>query len=282
MVEAKLKYPLDDFLRAERLPHIYCPGCGIGVALQALLRALKELIQEGKVNRNKVVFFTGIGCTARASGFVNFDAIHTIHGRAIPVAVGAKLARPDMVPVVFSGDGDLAAIGGHHLLHAARRNFDLLVIMINNMTYALTGGQLAPTTPTYVYSTTTPAGNPEPVVNTAKFIAALKPNFVARYSVTQPTILKTVFKKAVTMRGFRFIEVLSSCPEIYGRHIGFRDPWGLYQRIRKVAKIKKVSSLDEIIYDWDKEITCGTFIEKDDPGYLDMYFKIYGGEVKGE
>jgi len=286
MVETQeaIKHPLDDYLRTERLPHIWCPGCGIGMALQALLWSIKELHEQGVIDRKKVCFFTGIGCTARASGFVKFDAIHALHGRAIPVATGAKLGNPSLIPIVFSGDGDIAAIGGNHLLHAARRNFDMLVVMINNMTYALTGGQLAPTTPTGVRSTTTPRGNPENVMDTTKFVASLRPNFVARYSVTQPTILRTVFKKALPKRGFRFIEIMSTCTEIFGRHTGFRDPYELYLRLKKICKIKKISSIDEIKYDWENEITCGTFIDKDDPGFLDMYFKMYKpkGMVYGE
>ncbi len=278
VIQAEEVHPLDKYLRTDHLPHIWCPGCGIGMALQAFLWALKELDEEGKIDRKKVVMFTGIGCTARASGFVKLDGIHAVHGRAVPVAVGAKLANPELIPVVFSGDGDIASIGGNHLLHAARRNFDMMVIMVNNLTYALTGGQLAPTTPTMVYSTTTPRGNPEPTMDTAKFVAALKPNFVARYSVTQPTVLKMAIKKAFMMKGFRFIEVLSTCPEIFGRHIGYRDPFELYQRLRKISKMKKVSSIDEIRYDWENEITCGIFVEKDDPGYMEMYFKLYGGK----
>lgn len=280
VIQAEEVHPLDKYLRTDHLPHIWCPGCGIGMALQAFLWALKELDEAGKIDRKKVVIFTGIGCTARVSGFIKLDGVHAIHGRAVPVAIGAKLANPELIPVVFSGDGDIAAIGGNHLLHAARRNFDVMVIMVNNLTYALTGGQVAPTTPTMVYSTTTPRGNPEPAMDTTKFVAALNPNFVARYSVTQPTILKMAIKKALTMKGFRFIEVLSSCPEIFGRHIGYRDPFELYQRLKKISKLKKVSNIDEIRNDWENEITCGTFVEKDDPGYMEMYFKLYGGGKK--
>lgn len=271
-------HPLDEYLRTDHLPHIWCPGCGIGMALQAFLWAVKELDEAGKIDRKKIVIFSGIGCTARVTGFVKFDGVHALHGRAIPVATGAKLANPELIPVVFSGDGDIAAIGGNHLLHAARRNFDMLVIMVNNFIYALTGGQVAPTTPTYAHSTTTPRGNPEPSMDTAKFVAALRPNFVARYSVTQPMLLRMAIKKALPMRGFRFIEVLSHCTEIFGRHTGYRDPFAFYQKLKEISKIRKISSIDEIKYDWENEITCGTFIEKDDPGYIDMYFKIYGGK----
>lgn len=160
-------HPLDDYLRTDRLPpHTLCPpGCGIGIALNAFLRAVSELVGgEGKLDRKNVLFVGGIGCTARTSMYTMFDSAHVTHGRAIPFATGAKLANPpNIIPVVFSGDGDLAGIGGNHLIHAARRNMDLLVVVINNMTYGLTGGQLSPPTtpPTGHYTTTTPYGNPE-------------------------------------------------------------------------------------------------------------------------
>ena len=274
-VEETQLHPLDGYLRTDRLPHIWCPGCGLGSILQSFLWAVDELRKQGKLDPDKLVFVTGIGCTGRASGFVNFDSAHTPHGRAIAFATGVKLANPDLVPVVFSGDGDIAGIGGNHLVHAARRNFDILVIMVNNMTYALTGGQLAPTTPFSVYSTTTPRGNPERPLDTTRLVYGLKPNYVARLSVTHPTLIKESVKRALLKRGFRWIEVLSTCPEIYGRHINFRDPYELYERLKKIVKLKRPKSIDEIKYDWNEEVTCGVFIDKDDPGFMETYMKMY-------
>ena len=278
MSRLDLIHPIDDLLRLERVPYTLCPGCGIGIALQQTLRAIKDLEAENKLDRNDIVFVTGIGCTARESGLVKLDSIHSIHGRAIPFAVGAKLANPRLKPLVFSGDGDISGIGGNHLIHAARKNFDVMVIMINNFTYALTGGQLAPTTPFHVYSTTTPAGNPETPFNVSKFLTALKPNYVARWSVTHLTKIKDSVKKAFMKRGFRFIEILSTCPEIYGRHIGLRDPFELYTILRKIAKVRNNASFDEIKYDWNTEITCGEFVDKDDPSYLDNLKKCMESE----
>ncbi len=280
VVAQKPLHPLDEYLRTDRLPHIWCPGCGLGMILQAFLWSVKELYERGKIDPDKVVFVTGIGCTGRASGFVNFDSAHTPHGRAIAFATGVKLANPKLIPVVFSGDGDIAGIGGNHLLHAARRNFDVLVIMANNMTYALTGGQLAPTTPFTVYSTTTPKGNPDQPLDATKMVYALKPNYVARLSITHPTLIRESIKKALLKRGFRWIEVLSTCSEIFGRHINFRDPYELYERLKKVVKFRRPQSIDDIKYDWDNEITCGTFIDKDDPGWMETYMKMYGLEDK--
>ena len=276
MSKIELIHPIDDLLRLDRMPYTLCPGCGIGIALHNILKAIKELEAEGKISREKIVFITGIGCTARESGLVKLDSAHTIHGRAIPFAVGVKLANPNLIPLVFSGDGDIAGIGGNHLLHSARMNLDIMVVMINNFTYALTGGQLAPTTPTLVYSTTTPKGNPEIAMDTSKFVASLNSNYVARWSVTHLTKIKDSVKYAFQKRGFRFIEILSSCPEIYGRHIKIRDPFELYVRLRKIAKVRKNIDIKDIQYDWNKEITCGVFVDRDQPSFLDKLKEIYG------
>ena len=276
MSKIELIHPIDDLLRLDRMPYTLCPGCGIGIALHNILKAIKELEAEGKISRKNIVFVTGIGCTARESGLVKLDSAHTIHGRAIPFAVGVKLANPNLIPLVFSGDGDIAGIGGNHLLHSARMNLDIMVVMINNFTYALTGGQLAPTTPTLVYSTTTPKGNPEIAMDTSKFVASLNSNYVARWSVTHLTKIKDSVKYAFQKRGFRFIEILSSCPEIYGRHIKIRDPFELYVRLRKIAKVRKNIDIKDIQYDWNKEITCGVFVDRDQPSFLDKLKEIYG------
>ena len=279
MVESSLviQHPIDDYLRLDRVPYTWCPGCGIGTALQHVLRAVKDLVDAGELDRKNILFVTGIGCTGRAAGLVKLDAVHTIHGRAIPFAVGAKLANPKLEPIVFSGDGDIAGIGGNHLLHAARKNMDLLVIMINNYTYALTGGQLAPTTPYKVYSTTTPFGNPEPPMDTAKALISLNTNYIARWSVSHLTKIKDSVKYALKKKGFRFIEILSTCPEIFGRHIKIVDPAALYRRLQKIAKVRSNVRLEDIKYDWNEEITCGVFIDRDNPGYFESLLSTLEG-----
>src|SRR4030042_4445348 len=136
-------HPLDELLRTDRLPHIWCPGCGLGTILGATLRA----INKSGLDLDKTIMVSGIGCTGRAAGYVKLDSFHVTHGRALPFATGLKFANPDLKVVVFSGDGDLAAIGGNHLIHAARRNVDMTVICVNNFNYGMTGGQMGPTTP---------------------------------------------------------------------------------------------------------------------------------------
>ncbi|MGC9182014.1 thiamine pyrophosphate-dependent enzyme [Thermogladius sp.] len=271
MALAKLTlHPLDKYLRTDRLPHIWCPGCGIGIALGAMLRAIDRRINEGKLDRNKVVFVTGIGCSARVSFYVDFDSAHTLHGRAIPFATGVKLANPSLEVIVVGGDGDIAGIGGNHLLHAAKRNIDLFVVMITNFVYAMTGGQLAPTTPLKVYTTTTPHGNPEPPLNVVKLVASLNANYVARASITTPHYIEMFTYKALGMRGFRFLEVISTCPEVYGRHIGLRNPVTMFEELKKRVKYKPNPVIDESDIDWEKGIVIGEYVVRNNPSYLDL------------
>ncbi len=263
------KHPLDELLRVNRLPHIWCPGCGNGTILGALLRALKRLADRGLIDLDKTVVVSGIGCTGRAASYVNLDTAHTPHGRAIPFATGVKLANPKLEVIVFSGDGDLAGIGCGHLVHAARRNMDLTVIMVNNMVYALTGGQVAPTTLLNVYTTTTPRGNPEPPLDVARLVALLGVNYAARWSIHYPHKLVDIIYDAIAKRrGFRFVEVVSLCPEIYGRHIGCRSPVELYELLKRIVKPRGRVSPYEARYD-NTEITLGVFADNDYPGYLE-------------
>ncbi len=154
-------HPLDSYIRADRFPHIWCPGCGLGIILTAFVRAM---LASG-IPPEKHVCVSGIGCTGRIAGYLNLDSFHTTHGRAIPFATGLHLVRPDLEVTVISGDGDLFAIGGNHFIHAARRNLDINVICVNNFKYGMTGGQLGPTTPPGAFSTTSPYGNYEPPFN---------------------------------------------------------------------------------------------------------------------
>ncbi len=263
-------HPLDKYLRVTRLPHIWCPGCGLGIALGGILRAIDRRISEGMLKKENVVFVTGIGCSARTSFYANFDAAHTLHGRAIAFATGAKLAKPELDVIVIGGDGDIAGIGGNHLIHAARRNMDLIVIMITNFVYAMTGGQVAPTTPQGIYTTTTPHGNPEFPLNVIKLVSSLNPNYVARASVTHPPLVEQFMYRALGMKGFRFVEILSTCPEVFGRHVGLRDSVTLYNTLRSKVVVKHNPGVEESEPDWEKGLVAGEFLVRDRPGYLEM------------
>ncbi|MEM4061269.1 MAG: thiamine pyrophosphate-dependent enzyme [Desulfurococcaceae archaeon] len=269
-VDKRLVHPLDQHLRLERIPTLYCPGCGIGVGLGAMLRALDKRIREGSINPDKVAWVGGIGCSARAVFYVNYDAAHVLHGRAIPFAEGLVLANPELTVIVVGGDGDIAGIGGNHLVHAAKRNIDMIVVMFTNFVYAMTGGQVAPTTPRGVKTTTTPRGNPEYPLNVIKLVASLNANYVARASSTTPHYIEQFFYKALGMKGFRFIEIVSTCPEIYGRHIGLRDPVEMYNELRKRVKYKQKPSIEEAEIDWEKGIIIGEFIERNNPSFHEI------------
>lgn len=192
----------------------FCPGCGHGILMHSILRA----VGESKMDMKKMLFVSGIGCAAWIpSPHFDGDTLHTLHGRALAFATGAKLYNPDLCVMVVSGDGDLSSIGGNHLIHAARRNIDLKVICANNMIYGMTGGQVASTTPQGSKTSTTGEGNPYRPFDLCRLVEAAGATYVARYSVTQPVALAQSIQKALLHVGFSFIEVLSPCPTQYGR-----------------------------------------------------------------
>jgi 2-oxoglutarate ferredoxin oxidoreductase subunit beta len=210
---------LDFFRVDERLPHILCPGCGIGTAMNAVVRAF---IETG-VNRDELCVVSGIGCSSRISGYLDCDTFHTLHGRALPAATGVKLAKPHMKVVVFGGDGDMLAIGGNHFIHSARRNVDTTVFVLNNFTYGMTGGQYSPTTPTHEKAATAPFGNVERDFDPCFVARATGAMFVARSTTFHVQHLKKMAKLALGKRGFSVVEVISQCPTLYGRHQGLGD-----------------------------------------------------------
>ncbi len=210
---------MKNYLRDLPLP--FCAGCGSLTVMNSFLRTIHEL---GHENLNRFVFCSGIGCSAWIpSPHFLADSVHTLHGRSIPVATGIKLMRPEVKVVVFGGDGDIVGIGLSHFIHAARRNLDILVIMVNNMIYGMTGGQVAPTTPFRSRTTTTPYGSFEYPLDAAKLAVTAGACYVARWTTAQTAELKESMKKAVETEGFRFVEVVSQCPTAFGRKAGFKN-----------------------------------------------------------
>jgi len=213
------QFSVKKYLRDLPLP--FCPGCGAMTVMSEFLRAVHEL---GHNDLSKFVFCSGIGCSAWIpSPYFMADSVHTLHGRSIPAATGIKLMRPDVNVVVFGGDGDIVGIGLSHFIHAARRNLDILVIMVNNMIYGMTGGQVAPTTPFKSKTTTTPYGSFEHPLDTARLAVTAGACYVARWTTAQPNELKESIKKALGIKGFRFIEAVSQCPTAFGRRAGFKN-----------------------------------------------------------
>ena len=203
-----------EYLRLDMMPHILCPGCGHGIVLKAILRAIHRL----GLRREEVVFVSGIGCSSRIVGYVDFCTLHTTHGRPLTFATGLKLARPELTVIVITGDGDGLAIGGNHLIHAARRNVDLTCLLLNNAIYGMTGGQGAPTTPEGARSSITPGGAIEPAFDACRLALGAGASFVARGLTAQPLQLDDLIVQAMEHKGFSFLEVLSDCPEFFGRY----------------------------------------------------------------
>jgi len=268
--DKKSEHPLDYLLRKDRIPHIWCPGCGIGTAFSSCLTAIKG----SGIDTSKMVMVSGIGCSGRASGYVNLDSFHTTHGRAIPFATGLKIANPELNVLVFSGDGDLFAIGGNHFIHAARRNVDITVVCINNFNYGMTGGQVAATTPYMARTTTTSAGNPDIPFNLPLMATASGATYVARWTTLHTREFTDSVKKALLKKGFSFIEVISPCPVNYGRRnkLKLMDMLRMYQ---EKTIIKNEASPFELDIDMEKGIILGTFVDVDRKTWLERYDKIY-------
>jgi 2-oxoglutarate ferredoxin oxidoreductase subunit beta len=212
---------LEVYLRPEIKSTPFCPGCGHGILMNLILRAIDEL----QLSMDEMLFVSGIGCAAWIpSPHFNADTLHTLHGRAIAFATGAKMFNPKLKAMVISGDGDLVSIGGNHLIHAARRNIDLTVICANNMIYGMTGGQVASTSPLDALTSTTMEGNVYRPFDLCKLALGAGAPYVARYSVTQPLSLVKAIKKSLTIKEFTFIEVLSPCPTQFGRRNRYDSP----------------------------------------------------------
>ncbi len=214
-----------ELLKMRRYPHTWCPGCGIGIVLKHVAMVIKEL---GWDHRNTVAV-SGIGCSGRMSGYMNLDAVHTPHGRALTAAEAIKRVRPDLNVVVLSGDGDLGSIGGNHLLHTARRNPDITVICNDNEIYGLTGGQMGPTTPQGTKTITSPKGSPYPSLRFGRLLTRQAPYFYARTTVYHLNHLMSSIREALLWKGFSFVDVISDCIELNGRRLGFRTAYQMFQ-----------------------------------------------------
>lgn len=221
------------YMRPEHLPQIWCPGCGNGIIMRDIAQAIENL----GLSRNSTVIVSGIGCSARAAGYMDFNTIHTTHGRAIAFATGIKLANPSLEVIVVTGDGDISAIGGNHLIHAARRNIGLTVVVMNNNIYGMTGGQYSPTTPTGAFGTTAPYGNLDRSFDIAGLAYGAGASYAARGSAYHVQQTTTLIQEGIKHRGFSIIDVASICPTYYGR------------------KNKKGSAVDMLKWQRDNSVT---------------------------
>ena len=228
MVEEK-QSPFLKYLREDRLPHIFCPGCGNGMVMNAFFKALEGT----DIDFENIAMVSGIGCSSRIPGYVKCDSLHTTHGRALPFATGLKVGNPDLDVIVFTGDGDGASIGGNHLIHAARRNINLTVICVNNNIYGMTGGQISPTSPKESYGTTAPYGSKDVPFNLSELVVAAGASYVARWTSTNPLQLVNSIKKGLNTNGFAFIEVVTQCPTYYGRKNKMKTATAMFEYLKE-------------------------------------------------
>jgi 2-oxoglutarate ferredoxin oxidoreductase subunit beta len=251
-----------DLFRRDRWPHMFCPGCGVGTVMNVFFRAFSQL----GIDVDDCVFVGGIGCSSRIIGYIRGDSIHTTHGRPLPVATGIALANPDLKVIVFTGDGDLGAIGGNHFINACRRNADFTVFCINNNIYGMTGGQASTSTPHGAMSTTTPMGNKDYPFDLSELAVTAGANYVARWTTRNVKELVKSMRKGITKEGMSFVEIISPCPTSFGRRNKMPEPCQLheYMKIRTVRRERTRSlGLDPVDLNISGKITIGEFIDRD-------------------
>jgi 2-oxoglutarate ferredoxin oxidoreductase subunit beta len=261
---------------SKKFPNVWCAGCGIGIVLGAIIRAVDGL----QLDKDEVALLSGIGCTGRMPVYVDFNTMHTTHGRALAFATGLKMVRPDMKVIVVMGDGDALAIGGNHFIHAARRNIGLTAIVVNNATYGMTGGQYSPTTPIGALATTAPYGHIEQPFPVAELAVAAGAPFVARSTVYHVQELEKYIAQAITRQGFALVEAMSYCHTTLGR----LNRWGSAPDMMRSLKERSVTLKQaEKMSEEEKrgKIIRGVLADRDAPEYTQLYAQIIERAQKG-
>jgi 2-oxoglutarate ferredoxin oxidoreductase subunit beta len=272
-----------EYLRSNQLPSVWCPGCGNGVIVKALLTAIDEL----GYRKDQILVISGIGCSGRTPFILDFNTMHTTHGRALAFATGVRLTRPDLKIIVVMGDGDASAIGGNHLIHAARRNIELTALVFNNSIYGQTGGQLAPTTPAGKYSTTTQLGNIEPAFDLVRLACGAGASFVARTTSVDFLQMVSYIRKALTHRGFALLDILTCCPTYFGRLNELREPYAMLGYLREstvplcdpLAECADVASFAptggaNLTETGGAPLPTGVFVDEQRPEYTQLYAEV--------
>ena len=264
---------VNDYIRERFFPHIWCPGCGHGIVLNSLLRAIENL----GMSKNEIVMISGIGCSSRISGYVDFHTLHTIHGRALAFATGVKLSLPELNLIVPMGDGDALAIGGNHFIHAARRNIDLTAIVMNNRIYGMTGGQYSPLSGYGTLATTAPFTNIDHDFDTVELSVAAGASFVARTSTYHVQQMTKILRQAILHEGFSVVEIMSQCPTYFGR----KNKIGSAVDMMESYKNNTTSIGSKAKKENPDLIERGIFVEKEMPEYCSEYDKIIEMAMKG-
>jgi len=261
---------IHEYLRHDKkFPHVWCPGCGNGILLGSLIRA----IHRSGYEKDEIVLVSGIGCSGRLPVYVDVNTLHTTHGRALTFATGVKLANPKLQVVVIMGDGDATAIGGNHFIHAARRNLNLTAIIVNNNIYGMTGGQYSPTTPYGARAATALFGNIEHAFSIAELAVTAGASLVARGTVYHARQLDDLIGLAMKKRGFGVVEVISHCPTQYGRKNRLGGPVEMLRRQKESAvPVEKAAEMSE--EELKDKVTIGVLVDRDLPIYIREYRKI--------
>ncbi len=260
---------LERYLRVDRFPLMWCSGCGNGIVLSCMLRAIKKL----DLDQDRTVLVGGIGCSSRAVGYLDFNTLHTTHGRALAFATGIKLARPELNVIVVSGDGDSMAIGGNHLIHAARRNIDLTLVIFNNSIYGMTGGQYSPLTPVGKNATTAPYGNIEPEFDVAELARAAGATFVGRSTTYHTGLLTRLIIEGIQNKGFSLIESIAACPTAFGRQNKMKSGTEmlLAQKESAVHINRAVKMSPEEL---EGKVVIGKLHRREAPEYTELYDRL--------
>ena len=264
------KQLLEKYLRHDKkFPHLWCPGCGNGIVLHAILIAIDEI----GFKKDEIAMISGIGCSGRTPVYVDFNTMHTTHGRAIAFATGLKLAKPSLNVIVVMGDGDATAIGGNHLIHACRRNIDMTAIIYNNFIYGMTGGQYSPTTPYHAKATTAPHGNIEKPFDISQLVIAAGATFVGRSTTYHVMQLAKIIKEALLHKGFSVVEVITHCPTTYGRRNKMPSPVEMMKWEKEIAvPIEKAKNMKP--EELEGKIVTGILVKKELPEYCEQYEEI--------
>jgi 2-oxoglutarate ferredoxin oxidoreductase subunit beta len=265
------------YLRLNKFPHIWCSGCGHGIVLKAVLRAIDRVGFE----KDEIVMVSGIGCSSRGPGYVDFNTLHTTHGRAIAFATGIKMANPDLNVIIMTGDGDATAIGGNHLIHAARRNIDLTVVVLNNYIYGMTGGQGSPTTPRGMKASTLPYGNIEQPFDVCHLAAAAGASYVARSTAYHARLLDKFIEKGIRKKGFALIEAMSPCPTSFGRRNRLGDGVNMLQQLKDIS-IKTEEASKKPPEELAERIVIGTLKDVEIPEYVEEYDRLIMATAQSE
>jgi 2-oxoglutarate ferredoxin oxidoreductase subunit beta len=258
-----------EYLVNEKLPLFWCKGCGNGIVLQAILRAFEEL----KLDKKKTVVVTGIGCWGKADDYIDTNTFHGTHGRALAYATGIKLANPELKVIVLMGDGDGSTIGGNHLIHSARRNIDVTVVLVNNLNYGMTGGQYSGTTPDGSITSTSRYGNIEKGFDLCKLVEASGAPYVARSTTYNAIQLSNFIVEAIQKKGFSFVEAISQCPVHFGKSNGMAKPVETIKWIKNnsisISKSNQMSELER-----ERKFILGKFVDRNQDDYSTKYKKI--------